>query len=82
LSPSGETRTIADSYSLQVYRPIYGNVYEKSTGPGPATMQLPRFLRKSSFRADYQQQYLAKNPDGYCPDHSRGALQIREVTRG
>jgi hypothetical protein len=35
-------------------------------------MQLPRFLRKSSFRADCHQQYLAKNPDGYCPDHSCG----------
>jgi len=22
--------------------------------------------------ADYHQQYLAKNPDGYCPNHSCG----------
>jgi peptide methionine sulfoxide reductase MsrA len=24
------------------------------------------------FRADYHQQYLAKNPGGNCPDHSCG----------
>jgi hypothetical protein len=24
----------------------------------------------STFCADYHQQYLAKNPDGYCPNHS------------
>jgi peptide-methionine (S)-S-oxide reductase len=24
------------------------------------------------FAEDYHQQYLAKNPDGYCPDHSTG----------
>ncbi len=24
------------------------------------------------FAEDYHQQYLAKNPDGYCPDHSCG----------
>jgi peptide methionine sulfoxide reductase MsrA len=24
------------------------------------------------FRADYHQQYLAKNTGGYCPDHSCG----------
>jgi toxin HigB-1 len=24
------------------------------------------------FSADYHQQYLAKNPGGYCPDHSCG----------
>jgi peptide-methionine (S)-S-oxide reductase len=24
------------------------------------------------YAEDYHQQYLAKNPDGYCPDHSCG----------
>jgi len=24
------------------------------------------------FAEDYHQQYLAKNPNGYCPDHSTG----------
>jgi peptide-methionine (S)-S-oxide reductase len=24
------------------------------------------------FAEDYHQQYLAKNPRGYCPDHSTG----------
>src|ERR1039458_10288284 len=34
------------------------------------------------YAEDYHQQYLAKNPDGYCPDHSCGvafksaALQV------
>jgi peptide methionine sulfoxide reductase MsrA len=26
----------------------------------------------STFSADYHQQYLAKNPDSYCPNHSCG----------
>jgi peptide-methionine (S)-S-oxide reductase len=36
------------------------------------------------FAEDYHQQYLAKNPDGYCPDHSCGVrfdsaqLQVRD----
>ena len=36
------------------------------------------------YAEDYHQQYLAKNPGGYCPDHSCGVsfksaeLQVRE----
>jgi peptide methionine sulfoxide reductase MsrA len=38
-----------------------------------ATMwQLRDFRTEKRFSADYHQQYLAKNPDGYCPNHSCG----------
>jgi peptide-methionine (S)-S-oxide reductase len=34
------------------------------------------------YAEDYHQQYLAKNPDGYCPDHSCGvsfkSAELRE----
>jgi peptide methionine sulfoxide reductase MsrA len=32
----------------------------------------PRRPWNSNFRADYHQQYLARNPDGYFPNHSCG----------
>jgi len=55
-----------------VYRWIDGNVDRKSTG-SMTTTRLPRDFRAGkSFSADYHQQYLAKNPGGYCPDHSCG----------
>jgi peptide-methionine (S)-S-oxide reductase len=35
------------------------------------------------YAEDYHQQYLAKNPDGYCPDHSCGvAFKSAEVKVG
>jgi peptide-methionine (S)-S-oxide reductase len=43
-------------------------------------LDAPQFF----YAEDYHQQYLAKNPDGYCPDHSCGVtfkpeeLQVRE----
>ncbi|MGH8201858.1 MAG: peptide-methionine (S)-S-oxide reductase, partial [Steroidobacteraceae bacterium] len=40
-------------------------------GYGAITTQIqqaPAFY----YAEDYHQQYLAKNPDGYCPDHSCG----------
>ena len=40
-------------------------------GFGPITTEIsaaPPFY----YAEDYHQQYLAKNPDGYCPDHSTG----------
>jgi hypothetical protein len=40
--------------------------YRKSTGRWLPATQLPGFRGYSSFRADYHQQYLAKNPNGYC----------------
>jgi peptide methionine sulfoxide reductase msrA/msrB len=57
---------------VQVYRRIDVDVYRKSTGQVSALHQLAGFRGISTFRADYHQQYLAKNPDGYCPDHSCG----------
>jgi hypothetical protein len=47
-------------------------VYRKSTGRCQR-QQYPRVSRRiSTLRAYYHQQYLAKNPGGYCPDHSCG----------
>ena len=40
-------------------------------GYGPITTEIreaPAFY----YAEDYHQQYLAKNPDGYCPDHGTG----------
>jgi peptide-methionine (S)-S-oxide reductase len=40
-------------------------------GFGPITTEIvdaPEFY----FAEDYHQQYLAKNPNGYCPDHATG----------
>jgi hypothetical protein len=49
-----------------VYRRNGVDVYPKSTGIGPA-MKYPRGVGgMSSYRAYYHQQYLAKNPNGYC----------------
>ncbi len=42
-----------------------------AAGYGPITTEIvpaPPFY----FAEDYHQQYLAKNPQGYCPDHSTG----------
>jgi peptide-methionine (S)-S-oxide reductase len=42
-----------------------------AAGFGPITTEIreaPPFF----YAEDYHQQYLAKNPDGYCPDHSCG----------
>jgi peptide methionine sulfoxide reductase MsrA len=37
----------------------------------------------SNYGADYHQQYLAKNPGGYCPDHSCGvAFKSAELRVG
>ena len=55
-----------------VYRWIDVNVYRKSTGSMTTTNQPCDFRGGKRFSADYHQQYLAKNPDGYCPDHSCG----------
>jgi hypothetical protein len=50
----------------QVYRWIDINVYRKSIGRDLPTWQMRRFCGISRLRAYYHQQYLAKNPDGYC----------------
>jgi hypothetical protein len=66
-----------------VYRWIDDNVYRKSTGRVMSGSFIADFRGKSSFSADYHQQYLAKNPGGYCPDHSCGvAFKSAELQVG
>jgi hypothetical protein len=49
-----------------VYRWIDFIAYRKSTERRPPTMQRREYSGISICRAHYHQQYLAKNPDGYC----------------
>jgi peptide methionine sulfoxide reductase MsrA len=55
-----------------VYCWIDANVYRKSTDDATSTTKSAVFVAIYRFRAYYHQQYLEKNPDGYCPDHSCG----------
>jgi hypothetical protein len=70
-----------------VYCWIGVNVYKKSTGGGSAVVYRRRFHAIPSLRGDYHQQYLAKNPDGYCglggcgvPFKSAAELPVGEKT--
>ncbi len=60
-----EQRRIAeasrDAYQAELTRAGFGAI---TTEINPA----PNYF----FAEDYHQQYLAKNPNGYCPDHSTG----------
>jgi hypothetical protein len=49
-----------------VYRCNDAEVYRKSTERWRERMQLRGVCGISAFSADYHQQYLAKNPNGYC----------------
>jgi peptide-methionine (S)-S-oxide reductase len=42
-----------------------------AAGFGPITTEI-RAAPAFYYAEDYHQQYLAKNPGGYCPDHSTG----------
>ncbi len=42
-----------------------------AAGYGPITTEI-RDASEFYFAEGYHQQYLAKNPDGYCPDHGTG----------
>jgi peptide-methionine (S)-S-oxide reductase len=42
-----------------------------AAGHGTITTEI-RDVPEFFYAEDYHQQYLAKNPDGYCPDHSCG----------
>ena len=53
-----------------VYQWFDVNVYQKSTDDAITAMYLRDLRGGKRFSADYHQQYLAKHPDGYCPDHS------------
>ncbi len=52
--------------SVLVYRWNDAEVYRKSTERWCGPMELRSVRGNSGFSADYHQQYLAKNPDGYC----------------
>ena len=62
-----EQRTIAlasrDAYQARLTASRFGDITTEISGP-PA----PEFY----FAEDYHQQYLSKNPNGYCPDHGTG----------
>jgi peptide-methionine (S)-S-oxide reductase len=60
-----EQHTLAEA-SRDAYAPRL-----REAGFGEITTEIgeaPEFF----YAEDYHQQYLAKNPDGYCPDHSTG----------
>jgi peptide methionine sulfoxide reductase MsrA len=63
-----------------VYRWIDGNVYRKATGRVSATIYMIGFVEKTSISADYHRRYLAKNPGGYCPNHSCGFFYAPSVS--
>ncbi len=48
-------------YQAELRKAGYGEITTEITAA-------PEFY----FAEDYHQQYLAKNPHGYCPDHSTG----------
>jgi peptide-methionine (S)-S-oxide reductase len=50
-----------DMYQAELRKAGYGEITTEITAA-------PEFY----FAEDYHQQYLAKNPHGYCPDHSTG----------
>jgi hypothetical protein len=54
------------------YRWKYIDVYWNSTKLRSPMTYLRNFRGISGISADYHQQYLAKNPDGCCPNHSCG----------
>jgi peptide-methionine (S)-S-oxide reductase len=50
-----------DAYQRELFKAGYGEITTE-------IVEAPEFY----FAEDYHQQYLAKNPAGYCPDHSTG----------
>ncbi|OGO56789.1 MAG: peptide-methionine (S)-S-oxide reductase [Chloroflexi bacterium RBG_16_70_13] len=52
-----------EAYQQQLSAAGFGEITTEISGP-PA----PEFF----FAEDYHQQYLSKNPNGYCPDHGTG----------
>jgi len=64
------TQTDAQRAAAEASREAYQAELTKA-GYGPIMTEIreaPAFY----FAEDYHQQYLAKNPNGYCPDHSTG----------
>jgi peptide-methionine (S)-S-oxide reductase len=52
------------------------DVYQErliASGIGPITTEITELpVPEFYFAEDYHQQYLSKNPAGYCPDHGTG----------
>jgi peptide-methionine (S)-S-oxide reductase len=64
------THTDAQREAAEASREMYGRELAKA-GYGPITTEIAE-AGPFYFAEDYHQQYLAKNPNGYCPDHSTG----------
>jgi len=64
-TPEQRTAAVAsrDAYQVRLTAAGFGPITTEISGP-PA----PEFY----FAEDYHQQYLSKNPNGYCPDHGTG----------
>jgi peptide-methionine (S)-S-oxide reductase len=64
------THTDAQRAAAEASRDMYAAELARA-GYGPITTEIaeaPEFF----FAEDYHQQYLAKNPNGYCPVHATG----------
>ena len=65
----GEAQRSAAEASLSAYQQVLS-----AAGHGTITTEVADIDPAHPFyyAEDYHQQYLAKNPGGYCPDHSTG----------
>jgi peptide-methionine (S)-S-oxide reductase len=66
------THTDAQREAALASRNMYGRELAKA-GYGPITTEIAE-AGPFYFAEDYHQQYLAKNPNGYCPVHSTGVV--------
>jgi len=66
------THTDAQRAAAEASREMYGRELAKA-GYGPITTEIAD-AGPFYFAEDYHQQYLAKNPNGYCPVHSTGVV--------
>ena len=66
------THTDAQREAALGSREMYGRELAKA-GYGPITTEIAE-AGPFYFAEDYHQQYLAKNPNGYCPVHSTGVI--------
>lgn len=58
---AGAAEASRDAYQVELSKAGYGEITTEIRPAG-----------EFYFAEDYHQQYLAKNPNGYCPDHSTG----------
>jgi peptide-methionine (S)-S-oxide reductase len=70
------THTDAQREAALGSREMYGRELAKA-GYGPITTEIAE-AGPFYFAEDYHQQYLARNPNGYCPVHSTGVLLPNE----